>query len=305
MGDYRGLDMNINVVGFCRFSFFGPSDTKLSYDDLDAAFAELYDPKRMNTRFRLFETLLLPSMAAQTNKDFTLHVMTSDVMPSAYKERLLDICEPYENIVVHLCKGTNLNREIKPLLRAAVEGADKVAQFRIDDDDALSVNYIDRLHHWAKMITEPVILTMPKGVMLFDRDNETKCRPFRRSLTAVGFAFLTPGAPGKNVFQFAHIKAGKRYTVLSDPSIFSHIQTFTATADTKRRASNRLDQFTNQFAKNVPKEKLDEMVTESIKTEFPFVTLDEMHALQAEVNIAPASKPAPKKASSVKKKVIA
>lgn len=277
--------MKINVVGFCRFSFFGPSDTKLSYDDRDKAFATLYSEQRMSTRFKLFEALLIPSIAAMDNPDFMLHVMTSEIMPEHMRFRLAALCAPHKNITVHFAKSNNLIKEMRPILNAASKGADRLVQFRIDDDDCLSKRYIDRLHHWAAMVTEPTIISMPKGVMLFDRNEKPKCQPFHRSMTAVGFAYVTQGPSEKTVFNFSHIRAVKRNTVLSDPSIHSHIQSFTSTADTKNHADARIKQFSRQLGSKRSPEKILEMTQAALTEDFPFITVPELLALQTEVNL--------------------
>lgn len=282
---YWTVHMKINVLGFCRFSFFGPSDTKLSYDDREKAFASLYSEQRMSTRFKLFEALLLPSIAAMENPDFMLHVMTSEVMPEHMRLRLSEICAPHKNVTVHFAKSEKLVKEIRPILKEASQDADRLVQFRIDDDDCLSKRYIDRLHHWGAMVTEPTIITMPKGIMLFDRDEKPKCQPFQRPMTGAGFAFVTPGPSYKTVFNFSHIQSAKRNTVLSDPSIHSHIQSFTSTADTKNHAKARIKQFSRQLGSKRSPEKLLEMTKAAVAADFPFITVPDLLALHADANL--------------------
>ena len=84
--------MHPQILGFLRFSFFGPSDTKLDYSDRQAAFDRLYSPRRMETRFQLFEHMVLPGFRAQTDPDFKLVVLSSAVMPEGYRTRLAQLC---------------------------------------------------------------------------------------------------------------------------------------------------------------------------------------------------------------------
>jgi len=276
--------MTTGIIGFCRFSFFGRSDTKLSYEDREAAFATLYDPARMETRFVLFENLLLKAIAGQSNKSFMLHVMTSDVMPAPYKARLRALCGKQPNIRLHLCKSEDLAAEIAPILTGVAARHDKIVQFRIDDDDALSVHFIKRLHRWAKVVEGETLITLPKGLMLFDEDGTPKIQPFFRNLTGAGFAYVTEGAPRKNVFQFAHIASGRRYPAMADPTLYSHIQTFTSSTDTHVRAHRRIAQYRKQMSEGNSPAKLAEMTDAALAKDFPYVTLDGLLDLQALAN---------------------
>lgn len=276
--------MTTSVIGFCRFSFFGPSDTKMSYDDRTKAFETLYDPARMETRFLLFEHLLLRAIAAQTNPNFTLHVMSSDVMPEAFKFRLTALCAAVPSVQLHLCKSEKLPAEIAPILKETNDRHTKQVQFRIDDDDALSVNFIDRLHHWASMLWQEALITMPRGLMLYDEDNAPKCQPFFRSLTGAGFAYLTTGKARKNVFQFAHLASGRRYPAMADPTFCSHIQTFTSSCDTSFRAKRKIAQFSGQMGDNKSDKELAVLTREALDLDFPFTSLDALLELQSMAN---------------------
>ncbi|KAJ56736.1 hypothetical protein ACMU_07295 [Actibacterium mucosum KCTC 23349] len=276
--------MSTGVIGFCRFSFFGPSDTKLSYDDRAKAFETLYDPVRMETRFLLFEHLLMQAMAHQTNPNFTLHVMSSDVMPDAYKRRLTSLCNDVNAVQLHLCKSEKLGAEIAPMLKDAGERHSKLAQFRIDDDDALSINFIDRLHHWASMLWQEALITMPRGLMLYDEENTPKCQPFFRSLTGAGFAYLTVGKPRRNVFQFSHLASGRRYPAMADPTLTSHIQTFTSSCDTSFRARRKIAQFSAQMSEKKSEKELGVMTREALDLDFPYTTMSDLLDLQATAN---------------------
>ena len=235
--------MDVQIIGFCRFSFFGPSDTKLSYDDRQQAFDTLYGAERMEIRFGLFETLFLPSIQAQTDQDFRLIILSSDCMPDVYKERLTRICAPVPQIELLFATGEQLGPELRPYTMAQAEAGRPLLQFRIDDDDALSANYIARLRQWAPQMRHESILTLPFGLMLFHGPQGPKLHPMYRNLTGAGFAYMTHGRSRKNVFAFAHLNAGRRFPFLSDPGIFSYIQSFTSSSDTAFRAHRKIKQF--------------------------------------------------------------
>mgnify|MGYP003461815161 CR=1 FL=1 len=76
------------IYGHIRFSFYGVTDTRLKPDADGTALARLYDETRMARRFFLFENLTLPSLLAQTDRDFRTVIMSSTVMPDRFKDRL-------------------------------------------------------------------------------------------------------------------------------------------------------------------------------------------------------------------------
>ena len=231
------------IIGFCRFSFFGRSDTKISFDDKDVAFEALYNPARMEARFALFERLFLPSIAAQTDPDFRLIVLSSMVMPEPYRERLTALCNKVPQIELVLSDQEKLAAEMNRYTRDPKLAGKGLLQFRIDDDDALSQNFIARLRKWDPVLQDRMVLTLPRGLMLYDDQTEVRCNPMYRNLTGAGFAFATDGPAQKNVFGFAHIAAGRRFAYVSDPGLHSFIQTFTASSDTAFRAQRKIRKF--------------------------------------------------------------
>ena len=88
------------IYGHIRFSFCGFTDTRLKPDSDDSALAELYDEMRMARRFFLFENLTLPSLIAQTDRNFTTVLMSSDVMPDRFKDRLVAVAARLPGAIV-------------------------------------------------------------------------------------------------------------------------------------------------------------------------------------------------------------
>ena len=77
---------NRTIVGHIRFSYYGRTDTRLRPDESGESITQLYDETRMARRFYLFEKLTIPSLLAQSDKRFSLVVMSSDLMPRVYKD---------------------------------------------------------------------------------------------------------------------------------------------------------------------------------------------------------------------------
>jgi hypothetical protein len=155
------------VIGVCRFSYPATGGFRLSSKDTDKVIDALYEPARMQRRFALFETLCLPALAAQTDPDFRLVVLMGDVMPIRWRRRLKSLRAEYT--FLEICAVEPLG-PLQATRRAFRVGADErlpfVTGFRIDDDDAVAVDYVERLREtadrlldlgWADALTPAVV----------------------------------------------------------------------------------------------------------------------------------------------------
>lgn len=279
--------MAIEIIGFCRFSFFGPSDTKLSYDDRQQAFDTLFAPERMEIRFGLFENLFLPAIKAQTDQDFKLVILASACMPAPFKDRLTKACAPIPQIELLFAEGEHLGAELRPYSTTQHDPGTGLLQFRIDDDDALSRNYIANLRKWAPRMRHESILTMPFGLMLFHSPDGPKLHPMYRNLTGAGFAYFTEGRTRKNVFGFAHLNAGRRFPFLSDPSIFSYIQTFTSSSDTAFRSHRKIKQFMRNAGVPADSKHAGGMIERAMTEDFAAFDQQRLLSLLQSLDVAP------------------
>ena len=85
------MDFSVEIKLVIRFSYTGTSGFKLSNEGEEAVRKTLYDPARLERRFKLFETLALPSLQAQTFGDFSTAVLVSEDFPQSACDRLDDL----------------------------------------------------------------------------------------------------------------------------------------------------------------------------------------------------------------------
>lgn len=278
--------MHPQILGFLRFSFFGPSDTKLDYSDRQAAFERLYSPRRMETRFQLFEHMVLPGFRAQTDPDFKLVVLSSAVMPEGYRTRLTQLCASLPQIELVFAEGESIGPEVgRYTLNPAVAGQG-LLQFRCDDDDAISQNFIATLRSWAPHLASDMLLTMPKGLMLWLRDGKPELLPMFRPHTGAGYAFYASGPSRRNVFGFSHIKSGRRFPSLSDPRLFAYIQSFTDTSDTAARAPRKIAHFLKTAGVDLRQDH-SKFVQRALQGDFAYTSADALQALLQQVHDLP------------------
>ncbi|APO85769.1 glycosyltransferase [Marivivens sp. JLT3646] len=138
--------LNIQMLGLCRFSY--PSEVgafRHNAQTMDELRAELYGPSRMATRFFFFEQIVLPALKVQTDPNFRMVLLAGERMPDEYKERLTALCSSVPQIEIVFAEEGRVHREIcrEVMVRHRDPSADIVAEFRIDDDDAVATDFIE------------------------------------------------------------------------------------------------------------------------------------------------------------------
>lgn len=149
----------MQVIGLCRFSYLGLGGFQVEHESLEERAAFLYDPARLDARFRAFEACTLPAMKAQTDPDFTFLVVIGDSFPDWARARLDALLADFPQAVVQ----TQPPRQHRAAMRDAInsirlDNGLPCLQFRMDDDDAVAVNFVERLRRDAERI-RPLIDT--------------------------------------------------------------------------------------------------------------------------------------------------
>lgn len=141
----------MQVIGLCRFSYPAIGGFQVEHGSVEERMEYLYQPARMEERLRLFETVCLPGLKAQSEADFTFVIVTGDSLPAAYRNRLeaLTAGMPQARIVAR--PPGKMRDVMKQVFRGARrDPAEPVLQFRHDDDDAVSVDFVERLRQAAE-----------------------------------------------------------------------------------------------------------------------------------------------------------
>ena len=133
------------IVGLIRFSYPATDGFAVSRMPEDALLGLLHAPERLAARLAYLETLALPSLAAQTDGDFTCVVLAGTALPAAWQDRLRALPERFPFVrPVFLERMGALAAARKAIRRAVRPDAERVTGFRLDDDDALAVDYVAR-----------------------------------------------------------------------------------------------------------------------------------------------------------------
>lgn len=229
--------MSERIVGFCRFSFWGrgdwgayvgtkpgdPNEKKALKDTL----ADLYEEARLEFRFRSFERLTLASLAAQRNPDFVFVVLSSTVMPVIWRQRLQALCARHPQIRLVFSRETDVGLALAPVLADLSEGGRvRLVQFRLDDDDCVAVDYIDRLARAAHAMRDyhAFAFSLPRALMMTRYGDDPPARyDYMRPFHAAGVAMRAP-RQDRSIFVFGHYALARRFPALTDPDAHGSLQ---------------------------------------------------------------------------------
>lgn len=214
----------MRVIGICRFSYPAMGGFKRMHDSIPEREAYLYDPARMELRFRHFETLTLPSIAAQKDPDFTFLVLVGDSLPQQHLSRLRDITAgiPQVRIVASEPMKHRLAMQIA-IKEELGDDTEESIQFRLDDDDAVAVSFV-RSIRWFARHTAPMrkrwknmAFEYNSGYSVQLSASGIEAEKVQSPFWACGLAVLfRPGDP-KTVMNYAHHKLHRQMPMMINP----------------------------------------------------------------------------------------
>lgn len=237
----------MNIVGVCRFSMIGRGDWKayrnINEADLESVYKqkeeELFTDERLEARFTTFEHLTLASIGAQTDKNFLFVVISSDRMPHKHQKRLENICGNYPNVILRFVSPMHVADAQANILSEAGLHLKNCLQFRLDDDDCLSCDYIRKLRKHGETLWNGhnvFAISFPTVIYsVIDGETQGLYRWFNPFL-GVG---VSVRHNTRTVFGFAHYKIPTSMVALTDPSVPS-IVTHYGMNDTPRHAEQIL-----------------------------------------------------------------
>jgi len=203
----------MQVIGICRFSYLGVGGFQVEHDTLEDRAAFLYDPARMEERFRTFETLTLPPLRAQTDPDFTLLIVTGDSLPAPYMARLRALVADLPQAVIQ-ARPPDKHRQAMQTAINAVRRFDNepCLQFRMDDDDAVACTYVERLREAAHDLRKlgrrhrHIAIDFNQGYIVGAGAEGLSATPTQRPFTTAALALMFKPSVKLTVMNFAHEK---------------------------------------------------------------------------------------------------
>lgn len=205
---------DMQVIGLCRFSYPAKGGFQIMHDTIEERRAFLYAPERMEERFHSFETIALPGLKAQTDPNFTFLIVIGECLPEPYLERLKALIEdmpqaklvalppePHRPAMQRVINRNRKHKTAKPCL-----------QFRHDDDDAIAINYVEKLREAADDCA-PLIakhryfgIDFNRGYSAIPGPEGLSVRPSVLQYYGVALAMAVAPGVGKTIMNFAHHK---------------------------------------------------------------------------------------------------
>ena len=215
--------MKVQVLGVCRFSLLVTEGFRTMPKSLDDRRRALYDAARLAARFHWFEHVLLPSIRAQSDPDFTFLVVTGEDLPEPWLGRLHSLVETVPQMeLVQAPPAAHGEACGKALRERRDPRADVVAEFRLDDDDAVSLDYVRRVRSDFLAYVSPIYATWPlvavdycKGFLLTGINGEASLHAVTASSWACAMTLYMPPGHDRSVLDYHHFRLFRRMSVLS------------------------------------------------------------------------------------------
>jgi hypothetical protein len=233
------------IIGVCRFSYLGEGGFQTQKNDFDTAAEILYSVPRMLRRFAFFENICLPSLAAQTDGDFKLVALIGDTMPFRWRKRLKGLMEQYSFFEVCTLEAAGPLNSTRRAFRRAWNGqAPYITGFRIDDDDAVATDYIERTRAisdqllslgWADEDT-PAAICFHRGIYWdMAREEENQFWDFsEKEPLGLASAMITTPEGMANIYRWNHRKLASQVRCWIDPTEFMFVRTLHSHNDSDR-----------------------------------------------------------------------
>ena len=233
------------IVGVCRFSYLGEGGFRTLDGDFDTAAETLYAIPRMLRRFAYFENICLPSLAAQTDPDFRLVALIADSMPFRWRKRLKGLMAQYPFLEVCTLEAAGPLNSTRRAFRRAWNGTSTyITGFRIDDDDAVAIDYIEKTRAisdqlltlgWADAET-PAAICFHRGIYWdMARKEEEQFWDFsEKEPLGLASAMITTPEGMANIYRWNHRKLASQVRCWIDPNDYMFVRTLHSQNDSDR-----------------------------------------------------------------------
>lgn len=185
------------IFGVTRFSVYQPGSGawKLSRNagsTETAYFEALYHEKRMETRFHLLRRALPIYQAMSEVHDYRHILHYSAIMPNPWRARLLNLADEFPVVLLDEVEGKpSTERVISRAMTSSSAQTGPIAWFRVDDDDLLSIDYIDGLKQYLTERNVGLGVSFGSGLAaLFEGDQMTALHRVHVPMLGLGLAFI-------------------------------------------------------------------------------------------------------------------
>ncbi len=223
------MTIDVQILGLCRWSY--PSAPGAFQKDakggIDAIREALYDPVRLQLRLFYLEHVVLPSLRVQTDPDFTIVMLMGETLPDPARSKVLELISDIPQIKPVFAPEGRPHRDICRDVMVAERdmGVRAVAEFRLDDDDAVAVDFVERTRDFFYKV-KGIYRNGGKLALDFNRGFILRTDLSGVKLTPVTTRYWTPGLvlylrpqSDESLLHFNHAQMWKRIPMLSFPRV--------------------------------------------------------------------------------------
>ncbi|MEU2200925.1 glycosyltransferase [Isoptericola sp. NPDC019482] len=199
----------MQFVGLTRFNLVTSQTLRhfKATEQLSLAEAKrlILDRDVLAAKLSTFENFCLPTYRALAERDGRSHglVLVSHDLPEPYRGRLFDLCRTVPRLrVLEFQDDDTLSDRVDPVL-ADIASGERLFSYRYDDDDVLSVDFLERVEKICETAPDGTAISMNKGFSVARLDQDTfGVYEQHYPLNAYGLGVVVDGAQPRNVFDF-------------------------------------------------------------------------------------------------------
>ncbi|WP_298853851.1 putative rhamnosyl transferase [uncultured Ruegeria sp.] len=214
----------MQVIGLCRFSYPAIGGFQTTHESVGERRQFLYQPDRLEERFRLFETIALPGFRKQSDEDFLLVIVVGECLPKPAFDRLHDLTSNLMQVRIVAQPPGRHRKVMQEVLNSARADLNQPClQFRHDDDDAVSVNFVERLRgcvrDCADLFQNRALVAVDFNCGYFARASTDGIQAARvhRPLMTAGLGMYVRGGEQKSIMNFTHNRINRAMPVVTRP----------------------------------------------------------------------------------------
>ena len=198
------------VIGICRFSYPAKGGFKINHASSLERANYLYSSRRLDERFAMFESLTIPSIRAQTDKDFTFLIVIGKDLPERRLLQLKKLTEDIPQVVIQP-HAPGQHRKVMQAAINSIRNPGKFSiQFRNDDDDAINCEFVRKTRETTLKAAEliasnrHVAIDFVNGYTVRTSARGIQASPAQSLFLGVAFAVVFHPNVQLSIMNFAH-----------------------------------------------------------------------------------------------------
>lgn len=204
-----------HIVVTIRYSILMENNLRKSWkvgldNDFESYKKILFDSSRLSVREKIFNKICLPSLIKINNSitsdiSFKVHILTSSLLPLENKRFLKEISthNTFIEIKEHDPETANLHIDFQQYLDENFKEGDIYASVRLDDDDALSIEWLNEITKFINPNFNDFVISLSSGhAAVINNDIEIdKIMPYKWKGGSAGLTYIGMNKKAKTIYQ--------------------------------------------------------------------------------------------------------